>query len=119
VRCSQVADVRGLEVRNPFRSSHVEEGKPVNKNDLVAVVADKTDLPKAKTAEVIDAVLDAITAALKKKDGEVRLVGFGTFSKSKRKAGIGRNPRTGEQIKIASSVSVRFKAGKALKDAIN
>jgi len=91
----------------------------VNKNDLVAAVADKTDLPKAKAAEVLDAVFETITAALKKKDGEVRLVGFGTFSKSRRKAGVGRNPRTGEQIKIASSVSVRFKAGKALKEALN
>ena len=119
MRCSHVAVFCGVAARNPFRSSHDEEGKPVNKNDLVAAVADKTDLPKAKTAEVLDAVFDAITAALKKKDGEVRLVGFGTFSKSKRKAGVGRNPRTGEQIKIASSVSVRFKAGKALKDAVN
>lgn len=119
MRCSPVAEPRGEAARKPFRSSHVKEGNPVNKNDLVAAVADKTDLPKAKTSEVLDAVFDAITAALKKKDGEVRLVGFGTFSKSKRKAGVGRNPRTGEQIKIASSTSVRFKAGKALKDAVN
>jgi DNA-binding protein HU-beta len=91
----------------------------VNKNDLIASVADAADLPKAKAADVVDAVFDAITAALKKKDGEVRLVGFGTFSKSKRKAGTGRNPRTGEEIKLKASTSVRFKAGKALKDAVN
>jgi DNA-binding protein HU-beta len=86
--------------------------------DLIATVADKTDLPKAKATEVVDAVFEAIEGALKKKV-EVRLVGFGTFSTSKRKASKGRNPRTGEEIKIAASTSVRFKAGKALKDAVN
>ena len=91
----------------------------MNKQDLVAVVAEAGDLPKAKAGDVLDAVFDAITKALSKKDGEVRLVGFGTFSTSKRKAGKGRNPRTGEEIKIPSSTTVRFKAGKALKDAVN
>jgi DNA-binding protein HU-beta len=86
--------------------------------DLIAAVAEETDLPKAKTAEVVDAVFAAIEAALKKKQ-EVRLVGFGSFATAKRKAGTGRNPRTGEEIKIPASVSVRFKAGKALKDAVN
>lgn len=90
----------------------------VNKMDLIATVADKAELPKAKATEVVDAVFAAIEAALKKK-AEVRLVGFGTFSTSKRKASKGRNPRTGEEIKIAASTSVRFKAGKALKDAVN
>lgn len=90
----------------------------MNKMDLIATVADKADLPKAKATEVVDAVFAAIEGALKKK-AEVRLVGFGTFSTSKRKASKGRNPRTGEEIKIAASTSVRFKAGKALKDAVN
>lgn len=90
----------------------------MNKMDLIAAVAEETDLPKAKTAEVVDAVFAAIEAALKKKQ-EVRLVGFGSFATAKRKAGTGRNPRTGEEIKIPASVSVRFKAGKALKDAVN
>ena len=90
----------------------------MNKNDLISAVADHADLPKAKTAEVVDAVFSAIEAALKRKE-EVRLVGFGSFATATRKASIGRNPRTGEEIKIAESTSVRFKPGKALKDAVN
>ena len=90
----------------------------MNKMDLIAAVAEKADLPKAKSAEVVDAVFEAIEHALKKKQ-EVRLVGFGSFVTAKRKASKGRNPRTGEEIKIAASTSVRFKAGKALKDAVN
>ncbi|HEV7266690.1 MAG TPA: HU family DNA-binding protein [Falsiroseomonas sp.] len=90
----------------------------MNKQDLVAIVAEAGDLPKAKAVDVLDAVFDAIQGALKKKQ-DVRLVGFGTFSTSKRKAGKGRNPRTGEEIKIPASTTVRFKAGKGLKDAVN
>jgi DNA-binding protein HU-beta len=90
----------------------------VNKQDLISTVAEKAELPKAKAGDVVDAIFEAITKALKKKQ-EVRLVGFGTFATSKRKAGKGRNPRTGEEIKIAATTTVRFKAGKALKDAVN
>jgi len=90
----------------------------VNKMDLIAAVADTTELPKAKAAEVVDAVFAAIEAALKKKE-EVRLVGFGSFATAVRKATTGRNPRTGADIQIPASTSVRFKAGKALKDAVN
>ena len=90
----------------------------MNKQDLVAVVAESGGLSKAKAGDVVDAIFEAVQKALKKKQ-EVRLVGFGTFSTSKRKAGKGRNPRTGEEIKIPASTSVRFKAGKALKDAVN
>jgi DNA-binding protein HU-beta len=90
----------------------------VNKMDLIAAVAESTELPKAKAAEVVDAVLGAIEGALKKEE-EVRLVGFGSFATAKRKASTGRNPRTGEEIKIPESNSVRFKAGKALKDSVN
>jgi DNA-binding protein HU-beta len=89
----------------------------VNKLDLIAAVADETDLPKAKAAEVVDAVFGAIEGALKKKQ-EVRLVGFGSFVTADRAASTGRNPRTGEEIKIAASTSVRFKPGKGLKDAV-
>lgn len=89
----------------------------MNKNDLIAAVADSTDLPKSRASELVEAVLDSIVKALRKKD-EVRLVGFGTFVTSKRKAGLGRNPRTGEQIRIPASVTVKFKAGKALKDSL-
>lgn len=90
----------------------------MNKQDLVAVVAETGELSKAKAGEVLDAVFDAISQSLKAKQ-EVRLVGFGTFSTSRRKAGKGRNPRTGEEIEIAASTTVRFKPGKSLKDDLN
>jgi DNA-binding protein HU-beta len=90
----------------------------VNKNELIAVVADETGLSKGDAAKAVDGVFDAITAALKKHD-EVRLVGFGTFTASKRAASEGRNPRTGEKIKIPASWQCKFKAGKGLKDELN
>ena len=90
----------------------------MNKNDLIGVVADGAGITKAQAGEAVDAVFDAITGSLKK-GGEVRLVGFGTFAVSKRKASTGRNPRTGETMTIAASNQPKFKAGKALKDAVN
>jgi DNA-binding protein HU-beta len=89
-----------------------------NKNDLIGLVADKAGLTKAQAGEAVDAVFDAITGSLKKGE-EVRLVGFGTFAVSKRKASIGRNPATGAEIKIPASNQAKFKPGKGLKDAIN
>ena len=89
----------------------------MNKQDLISAVAEATDLPKAKSGDVVDAVFAAIEQALSKKGGEVRLVGFGTFSTSKRKAGKGRNPRTGEAIKIKASKTLRFKPAASLKKA--
>jgi len=85
--------------------------------DLIASVADGTDLSRAKAGEAVDAVFDAIKAALKKKE-EVRLVGFGTFVAATRKASTGRNPRTGEEMAIPESTTVRFKPGKGLKDSV-
>jgi len=90
----------------------------MNKNDLVAAVADTAGLTKADAAKAVDSMLDAITASLKKMK-DVRLVGFGTFSVAKRAASEGRNPRTGEKIKIPASKRPKFSAGKALKDAVN
>jgi DNA-binding protein HU-beta len=90
----------------------------MNKNDLIAAVADSAGMTKADASKAVDAVLDGITAALKK-GKEVRLVGFGTFKVSKRAASEGRNPRTGETIKIPASKRPKFSAGKALKDAVN
>ncbi|MGL3822621.1 MULTISPECIES: HU family DNA-binding protein [Sphingopyxis] len=90
----------------------------MNKQDLIATVADSSGLTKADASKAVEAVFDAITASLKK-GGEVRLVGFGTFSVSQRKASTGRNPRTGETMTIAASNQPKFKAGKALKDACN
>jgi len=90
----------------------------VNKNDLVAVVAEAAGLSKADANKAVDAVFDGITDALKKGD-EVRLVGFGTFTVSERAASEGRNPRTGEPIQIAASKQPKFKPGKGLKDSLN
>ena len=90
----------------------------MNKNDLIAAVADSTDLSKSDVANVIDATLDAITGSLQS-GGDVKLVGFGTFHVTKRAASTGRNPRTGESIQIAASNQPKFKAGKGLKDALN
>ncbi|HKJ75355.1 MAG TPA: HU family DNA-binding protein [Alphaproteobacteria bacterium] len=90
----------------------------MNKNDLIASVADSAEISKADATKAVDAVLSSIAKSLKKGD-EVRLVGFGTFSVSKRAATEGRNPRTGEKIKIPASKQPKFKAGKALKDAVN
>ena len=89
-----------------------------NKNDLIGLVADKAGLTKAQAGDAVDAVFDAITGSLTKGE-EVRLVGFGTFAVSKRKASIGRNPATGAEIKIPASNQAKFKPGKGLKDAIN
>ena len=90
----------------------------MNKNDLVASVASDAGLSKADATKAVDAVFDAITSSLKG-GTEVRLVGFGTFSVSRRQATTGRNPRTGETIQIAASNQPKFKAGKGLKDAVN
>ncbi len=90
----------------------------MNKNDLVAAVADNAGLTKADAGKAVDSLFDSIADALKK-GGDVRIVGFGTFSVAKRKATTGRNPRTGETIQIAASKQPKFKAGKGLKDAVN
>jgi DNA-binding protein HU-beta len=90
----------------------------MNKQELIASVADASGLTKADASKAVEAVFDGVTAALKKGD-EVRLVGFGTFSVSKRKASTGRNPRTGAPMEIKASTQPKFKAGKGLKDAVN
>jgi len=90
----------------------------VNKNDLVALVADAAGLSKVDATKAVDAVFDGIINSLKKGD-EVRLVGFGTFAVAERAASEGRNPRTGEKIDIPASKQPKFKPGKTLKDALN
>ena len=90
----------------------------MNKNDLVSNVAGATGLSKADAGKAVDGVLGAISNALSG-GGEVRLVGFGTFSVANRKASQGRNPRTGERIQIPASRLPKFKAGKALKQSVN
>ena len=90
----------------------------MNKLDLIAAVAEQADIPKAAATTAVEAVFSAIGTALKGKQ-EVRLTGFGSFAIAERKATKGRNPRTGEEIDIPASVSVRFKPGKGLKDSLN
>jgi len=89
----------------------------VNKNDLVAAVADAAGLKKADAQRAVDATLDSIAQALKA-GTEVRLVGFGNFSVTTRKPTQGRNPRTGAPMEISASKQVKFRAGKALKDQV-
>ena len=90
----------------------------MNKAELIEAVADTADISKASAGRAVDAMLDAITDALKKGD-TATLMGFGTFSVRLRRARSGRNPRTGEMITINASKTAGFKPGKALKDAIN
>ncbi len=90
----------------------------MNKSELIDAIADNSGLSKADSGRAVDAFVKSVTKALKKGD-TVSLVGFGTFSVRKRAARTGRNPRTGETIKIKASKNPAFKAGKALKDAVN
>ncbi len=90
----------------------------MNKTELVHAIAKETGLSKKDASKALDALTGAVTKALKKKD-KVQLVGFGTFETVKRAARNGKNPQTGATIKIPASVAPKFKAGKALKDAVN
>ena len=90
----------------------------MNKADLVEAIANATDLSKSKTDEVVGAMVATIIKAVAKGDS-VQLVGFGTFGSGKRAARTGRNPRTGESIKIAAAKTMKFTAGKAFKEAVN
>ena len=95
-----------------------ETRERVNKAELIEEIAKSADITKASAARALDAVIDAVTETLKKNDS-VTLVGFGTFSVSERAARTGRNPRTKEEITIEAAKVPKFKAGKALKDAVN
>ena len=90
----------------------------MKKSDLVEAIAKQTGLTKADSTLALDAVFDTITGALKKGE-RVPIAGFGTFYVSKRKAREGRNPQTGATVKIPARKAVTFKAGTALKDAVN
>jgi DNA-binding protein HU-beta len=90
----------------------------VNKTELIEAIAASADLPKAVAGRALDAMVEAIVGALKKNDPVV-LVGFGTFAVKERAARTGRNPQTGATIEIAAAKIPGFKAGKALKDAVN
>jgi DNA-binding protein HU-beta len=90
----------------------------MNKAEFIAAVSDAAGLTKVDGARAVEAVIEVVRKALKKGD-TVALVGFGTFVVRKRAARMGRNPRTGQQIKIKASKNPSFKAGKSLKDALN
>ena len=90
----------------------------MNKSELVAAMAAKTELSKKDSEKALKAFIDVVTEELKKGD-KVQLVGFGTFEVAKRAAREGRNPQTGKSMKIAASKAPKFKAGKALKDEVN
>jgi DNA-binding protein HU-beta len=105
---------------NPHLTSRISfcKGECMNKGELIESVAAKAGLSRADATKAVDAVLDSVTGTLSN-GGSVSLVGFGTFSVKARAARMGRNPRTGEAIQIKASNVPGFKAGKALKDAVN
>lgn len=90
----------------------------MNKTELVAAIAETAEISKKDSEKALKAFIDVVTSQLKKGD-KVQLVGFGTFEASKRAAREGRNPQTGKTMKIAACNAPKFKAGKALKDALN
>ncbi len=96
----------------------LEEEETMNKTELVAAMVDKTGLTKKDLEASLKAFTEVVAEELKKGE-KIQLVGFGTFEVSERAARTGRNPRTGEEMKIAASKAPKFKAGKALKDAVN
>jgi DNA-binding protein HU-beta len=99
-------------------ASTTHKEHPVNKSDLIDHIALQADISKASATRALESALAAVQAALQKGDS-VSLVGFGTFEVGHREARIGRNPRTGAEIKIAPAKVPKFRPGKALKDALN
>lgn len=90
----------------------------MNKTELIAAVAEKSDLSKKEAEKAVNAMIESIVCALKAEE-KVSLVGFGSFETKTRQARKGHNPATGKEIEIAATKSAAFKAGKALKDALN
>ena len=90
----------------------------MKKAELVEKAAKDANISKVAAATALNSFMDGVTKALKKKDGKVTLVGFGTFTKTRRKARKGRNPQTGQAIKIKAANVVKFRPGKKLKDAV-
>ena len=90
----------------------------MTKAELIEKMAKEADISKVAAGKALESFVDGVTKTLKKKDGKVTLVGFGTFQKSRRKARKGRNPQTGEMLKIKARNVVKFKPGKKLRDAV-
>jgi DNA-binding protein HU-beta len=99
-------------------SNQYERGGNMNKNELVSAVAEKAGLSKADASSAVDAVFETIQGELKS-GGDIRLVGFGNFSVTRREASKGRNPSTGAEVDIPARNVPKFTAGKGLKDAVN
>ncbi len=95
-----------------------EEDSVMTKAELIDKMAKDAKISKAAANKALDSFVDSVKKALRKKDGKVTLVGFGTFSKASRKARTGRNPQTGAKINIAARNAVKFKASKSFKDSI-
>ncbi len=96
----------------------IEERFTMNKTELVAAISEQTELTKKDSEKALKALIDVVTEELKKGE-KVQLVGFGTFEVSERAARTGKNPQTGKAIDIPACKAPKFKAGKALKDAVN
>ena len=90
----------------------------MNKQELIGHVADRAGLSRNDAARAVETMLEVVTSALKRGD-EVRLVGFGNFSVTRRKAATGRNPRTGEQVDVGEKYVPQFKAGKEIRERLN
>ncbi|MDE1141065.1 MULTISPECIES: HU family DNA-binding protein [Paraburkholderia] len=109
---------RRVSWRVPSRLPNTFSGAGMNKTELIDHIAQQADISKAAAGRALDAVIGGVKGTLKK-GGSVTLVGFGTFAVSKRTARTGRNPRTGDAIKIKAAKVPKFRPGKALKDALN
>ena len=101
-----------------FTEIFYEEDLSMNKTELVAAIAEKTELSKKDSEKALKAFIDVVSEELQKGE-KIQLVGFGTFEVAERAAREGRNPLTGEKMQIEASKAPKFKAGKALKDAVN
>ena len=97
---------------------HTNKELHFNKAELIAAIADDAEISKAKAEFALNSAIEHIIKAVTKGDS-VQLIGFGTFSSGKRAARMGRNPKTGEPLKIAAAKTVKFSAGKAFKDSVN
>ena len=102
----------------PNKKEIIRGGNTINKTELVAAMANETNLSKKDVEDVLKSFVDVVSKELKN-GGKIQLVGFGTFEVSERAAREGRNPQTGETMKIEASKAPKFKAGKALKDMVN
>ena len=107
-----------LEKQDVWHLHQLRGNRAMTKAEIVEQMAKDATISKTAAAAALDSFIDAVTKSLKKKDGKVTLVGFGTFAKVRRKARKGRNPQTGEAIKIKAGNAVKFRAGKKLKEAI-